>query len=85
VTSGTVDVASFPGSFIGDAGAEWKHSVHQWQFESSATTAWANGVFNRTYIGLDRAAMNYLEFTLSATRKSVKAGTSARTRRLWRF
>jgi hypothetical protein len=70
VTSHTIDIASFRGSFIADVGLVWKRPVHRWQVESSATTAWANHSFNSIYIGADRAALNYVQFTLSAERKS---------------
>lgn len=70
VSTQTVDVASFRGAFIADAGVEWKRSARRWSFVSSATAALANYTFNRTYVGADHAGMNYLQFALSATRKS---------------
>lgn len=70
VAGATFDVASFRRSFIGDAGLEWKHTAGQWRFDASGTTAWANRVFNRTYIGVDRSAMNYVQLAAAATRKS---------------
>jgi hypothetical protein len=72
VTSSTVDIASYRGAFIADAGLEWGRAARQWQLEASAITAWANSAFNRTYVGVDRNALNYLQFTVSATRKSKR-------------
>ena len=71
VTSHTLDIASYRGSLISDAGLEGRRLFHRWQFESSATAGWANGAFNRTYTGVDHATVNYLQFTVSATRKST--------------
>ena len=68
VSSQTLDIASYRGSFVVDAGVEWNPTLRGWRIESSATAAWANGTFNRTYVGPDVRALNYTQLTLAGTR-----------------
>ena len=69
MTSNTTDVASYRGSFILDAGLEWKRVRGKWLWEASGVTAFANRKFNRIYIGVDQAAINYLQYSVAVTRK----------------
>lgn len=70
VSTQTLDVASYRGSLVVDAGVEWNPTLRGWRVESSATAAWANRSFNRTYVGPDVRALNYTQLTLAGTRTS---------------
>jgi hypothetical protein len=72
ITSYTLDIAGFPGSFIADAGLGYQKELRSWDIEGSATAAWANRRFNNTYVGIDRSAVNYVQLAFSATRKFPK-------------
>lgn len=62
------DVTSYAGSWIADAGIAWERTTPRWQLEASLSTAWANGKFNRVYVGAPAPAVNNVQFTVAGTR-----------------
>ena len=68
VSTQTIDIGSYRGSSVVDAGLEWNPVLRGWRVESSATAAWANRTFNRTYVGPDVRAFNYAQVSLAGTR-----------------
>lgn len=70
-TTGTLDVASYRGAFVADGGLQWASTARRWRLETSATLAWANRAFNRTYVGVDVAAVNYAQLSVAGTRTSA--------------
>jgi hypothetical protein len=61
-TSHTVDIASFAGSYVADAGFEGKKRLWGLDWEGNAMIAWTNATFNRTYVGVSAHALNYSQW-----------------------
>lgn len=69
-TSHTVDIAGFPGSYIADAGLEGKKRRWGFTWEANGMAAWANATFNRHYVGVERRALNYVQWSVAAIKYS---------------
>jgi hypothetical protein len=68
-TSHTVDIGGFPGSYIADAGLEARKRFLGLDWDWSGMAAWANSTFNRNYIGVERHAVNYTEWSMAVTKR----------------
>lgn len=72
VTVHTLDIASYLGAYVVDAGVARADAVQAWKIESNALLTWANGPFNRNYIGTSGGSLNNVQLTVAGLRTSSR-------------